>query len=137
MLIDKNSYICIMKKVNVMKKLLLIAFFGLLNTAVFAQAKIEFKETTLQYGTITKGGNGVREFTFTNTGDAPLIITAVSSTCGCTIPEKPKKPIMPGQTGHIKVKYNTNKIGPIRKSIRVIANVKDSPITLQIRGEVK
>lgn len=120
-----------------MKKILIIAFLSLLNTNLFAQAKIEFESTTLQFGTIEKGGDGVREFTFTNTGDAPLIITSVSSTCGCTIPEKPEAPIMPGKTGHIKVKYNTNKIGPIRKSIRVIANVKDSPITLQIRGEVK
>jgi len=120
-----------------MKKIILIAFVALFNLTVSAQAKIEFETMTLQFGTIEKGGNGVREFKFTNTGDAPLIITSVSSTCGCTIPEKPKKPIMPGESGVIKVKYNTNKPGPIRKSIRVIANVEASPITLQIRGEVK
>jgi hypothetical protein len=120
-----------------MKKILILAFIGFLNMTVSAQAKIAFETTTLQFGTIEKGGDGTREFVFKNTGNAPLIITSVSSTCGCTIPEKPEKPIMPGETGIIKVKYNTNKSGPIRKSIRVIANVANSPITLQIRGEVK
>ena len=49
---------------------------------------------------------GVRVFEFTNTGNAPLIITNVQSTCGCTVPSKPKEPIMPGKSDKIEVKYN-------------------------------
>jgi len=90
------------------------------STSVFAQAKIEFKDrdNTIDYGRVEKeSDNGVRAFEFVNTGDAPLIITNVQSTCGCTIPTKPKEPIMPGKTGKIEVKYNMNP-GPIRKPLR-------------------
>ena len=71
---------------------------------VFAQtgAKIEFKDkdNTVDYGTVNKeDDNGIRSFEFTNTGDAPLIISNVQSTCGCTVPSKPTEPILPGKTG--------------------------------------
>ncbi len=78
-------------------------------------AKIELKSDTVDYGTTSKeNDNGKRSFEFTNTGDAPLIIKDVKSTCGCTVPTKPKEPIAPGKTGEIEVKYNMNP-GPIRK----------------------
>jgi hypothetical protein len=75
---------------------------------------------------------------FKNTGDAPLIITNVQSTCGCTVPTKPKEPILPGQTDKIDVKYNMNP-GPIRKTITVesnAVNVTGGMIALKIKGEV-
>lgn len=104
-------------------------------------AKIEFKDqdNTIDYGTVTKeSDNGVRVFEFTNTGDAPLIITNVQSTCGCTVPSKPKEPIMPGKTGQIEVKYNMNP-GPIRKTITVESNAvnyEGGKIALKIKGTV-
>ncbi len=104
-------------------------------------AKIEFKDqdNTIDYGTVTKeSDNGVRVFEFTNTGDAPLIITNVQSTCGCTVPSKPKEPIMPGKTGQIEVKYNMNP-GPIRKTITVESNAvnyEGGKIPLKIKGTV-
>ena len=123
-----------------MKKIILLLFVGLLGMTMTAQdaaAKIEFKSETVDYGEIEKGADGVRVFEFTNTGDAPLIITKVNSTCGCTIPKKPEGPILPGKTGEIQVKYDTNRVGPIRKAITVISNADTPTKVLKIKGEVK
>jgi hypothetical protein len=79
----------------------------------------------------------VRVFEFTNTGTAPLIISKVSSSCGCTIPKKPEDPILPGQSGEIQVKYDTNRPGPIRKAITVISNADTPTKILKIKGTVK
>ena len=123
-----------------MKKIIL--FVSVLVSAVsFAQAKIEFKakDNTIDYGTVTKEqDNGVRVFEFTNTGNQPLIITNVQSTCGCTVPTKPTQPIMPGKSDKIEVKYNMSP-GPIRKTITVesnAANVEGGRVSLKIKGEV-
>ena len=120
------------------KLLLLIAFCA--SSAAFAQAKIEFlNDTTIDYGTVSKDSDsGVRTFEFKNTGNAPLIITNVQSTCGCTVPSKPTEPIMPGKTGKIDVKYNMAP-GPIRKTITVESNASNyegGRIPLKIKGEV-
>ena len=122
-----------------MKNLILILFVGLLSFGVSAQekvAKIEFKTDTIDYGTIEKGSDGVRIFEFTNTGDAPLIISSVKSTCGCTVPKKPEGPIMPGETGQIEVKYDTNRVNPIRKTITVTSNADTPTVALKIKGTV-
>lgn len=123
-----------------MKKVVLVLFVGLMGLTLTAQekaAKIEFKSETVDYGEITKGADGVRVFEFTNTGDAPLIVSKVSSSCGCTIPKKPEDPILPGKTGEIQVKYDTNRLGPIRKAITVISNADTPTKVLKIKGEVK
>jgi len=123
-----------------MKNLITILFVGLISFSVNAQekvAKIEFKTEVIDYGTIEKGADGVRVFEFTNTGNAPLIITKVKSSCGCTIPSKPKGPILPGETGKISVKYDTNRVMPIRKTITVSTNAANAPtIALKIKGLV-
>ncbi len=122
-----------------MKHLFTILFIGLIGFTVNAQekvAKIKFKTETIDYGTIEKGSDGVRVFEFTNTGDAPLIISKVSSSCGCTIPKKPKDPILPGKTGKIEVKYDTNRVNPIRKTITVISNAETPTVALKIKGLV-
>ena len=75
-------------KSMIMKKIAVFLFLGLLTWGVSAQekvAKIEFKTETVDYGEIERGSDGVRVFEFTNTGEAPLIISKVSSSCGCTI----------------------------------------------------
>lgn len=126
-----------MKNITTILALILISSIG------FAQngPKIEFKakDNTIDYGTISKkSDNGVRSFEFTNTGDAPLIITNVLSTCGCTVPTKPNAPIMPGKTGKIDVKYSMIP-GPIRKTITVESNAvnyEGGRIPLKIKGEV-
>lgn len=122
-----------------MKHLITLLFIGLIGFSVNAQdkvAKIEFKATTVDYGTIEKGADGVRTFEFTNTGDAPLIISKVTSSCGCTVPKKPEGPIAPGETGEIQVKYDTNRVNPIRKTITVISNAETPTVALKIKGEV-
>lgn len=122
-----------------MKQLFTILFIGLLSFSVNAQdkvAKIEFESDTIDYGTIEKGADGIRTFKFTNTGNAPLIITKVKSSCGCTVPKKPEAPIMPGMTGEIEVKYDTNRVMPIRKTITVTSNAKTPTVALKIKGLV-
>lgn len=122
-----------------MKKIVLVLFIGLLGFSLTAQdtvAKIEFKSETVDYGEVAKGSDGIRIFEFTNTGTAPLIVSKVSSSCGCTIPKKPEDPILPGKTGEIQVKYDTNRVGPIRKAITVISNADTPTKVLKIKGEV-
>ncbi|MFL0354024.1 DUF1573 domain-containing protein [Xanthomarina sp. GH4-25] len=122
-----------------MKHLFTLLFIGLLSFSVTAQekaAKIEFKTDVIDYGTIEKGADGVRVFEFTNTGNAPLIISKVNSSCGCTVPKKPEGPIQPGETGQIEVKYDTNRVNPIRKTITVISNADTPTVALKIKGEV-
>jgi len=123
-----------------MKNLMTILCIGLISFSINAQekvAKIEFKADVIDYGTIEKGADGVRVFEFTNTGEAPLIITKVKSSCGCTIPSWPKEPILPGKTGKIEVKYDTNRVMPIRKTITVTSNATGSPtVALKIKGLV-
>ena len=123
-----------------MKKLVAILFVSLMSLGLYAQdkkvAKIEFKTEIIDYGTIEKGADGVRVFEFTNTGNAPLIISNVKSTCGCTVPKKPKGPIMPGETGEIEVKYDTKRVNPIRKTITVISNAERPTVALKFKGLV-
>lgn len=124
-----------------MKKLGLLAVTMVFSALTYAQngPKIEFKTETIDYGTVKKGeDNGVRIFEFTNTGDAPLIIKDVKTSCGCTVPSKPKEPIMPGKTGEIQVKYNMNP-GVINRTVTVESNAvnkTDGKIPLRIRGTV-
>ena len=125
-----------------MKKYLFLGFM-LASAIVFAQkgAKIEFSssDNTMDYGSVYKDvDNGIRIFEFTNTGNAPLIIMNVLSTCGCTVPSKPEAPILPGKKGKIEVKYNMNP-GPIRKTITVesnAVNVPEGKVILKLKGEV-
>ena len=123
-----------------MKKLLVYLTF-LTGALSFAQTgpKIEFKEETINYGEVEKGkDNGIRIFEFTNTGDAPLLITNAKSSCGCTVPEWPKEPIAPGARGQIKVQYNMNP-GPISKTITIESNATNKTngmVPLRIKGTV-
>ncbi len=116
--------------------ILFISFLTITLNAQEAKAGIEFKTDVIEYGEIPKGSDGVRKFEFTNTGTAPLIIADTYGSCGCTVPTKPKDPIPPGQTGFISVKYDTNRVGPFRKTVTVLTNTSEMPISLKIKGEV-
>ncbi len=139
MQVSKHLHLKFTQKPKMMKKTVLMLFIGLLSLGVYAQetAKIEFKSETIDYGEIERGSDGVRVFEFTNTGDAPLVISDVKSSCGCTIPKKPEEPIMPGKVGKIEVKYDTNRVGPIRKAITVTSNADTPTKVLKIKGTVK
>lgn len=121
----------------------IVTFFALflaINLSLKAQDNgpiIDFTSVVVDYGDIAKGSDGIRVFEFTNTGTEPLIISKVYSSCGCTIPKKPEAPIAPGEKGEIQVKYDTNRVGPIRKTITVNSNATDTPIvSLKIKGTV-
>ncbi len=98
--------------------------------------EITFEKTTHDYGTVTKGGDGTCEFKFKNTGIEPLILSNVSSSCGCTVPEWPREPILKGKSAAIKVKYDTNRIGPINKTVTVMSNAKVASVQLRIIGNI-
>ena len=131
-----------------MKNLLLSAAFGLLSVGAFAQATakpvggsgpmISIDKDVHDYGTIKQGANGTCEFTVTNTGDQPLIITNCQGSCGCTVPKCEKEPIKPGQKSTITVKYDTKRPGAINKSVTISSNATNAPEKIvRIKGTVE
>lgn len=97
---------------------------------------IKFEKVEHDYGTLIKGSNGDCNFEFLNAGDQPLVLTSVVSSCGCTIPDWPKEPIMPGKKAVIKVTYDTNRLGVILKQITVRSNAENADVVLTIKGQV-
>ena len=99
-------------------------------------AEITFEKILIDYGIIDHGVDGKRTFNFKNTGTAPLIFNRIYSSCGCTIPKKPEKPILPGESGSIDVEYDTKRTGAFQKAITVNSNAVNSNIILRIKGEI-
>ena len=118
-----------------MKVFFTVLFLGLINFSATAQ-EFKFEKETIDYGKIEKDSNGERSFVFTNVGDQPIIIERVQSSCGCTVPQKPEEPIMPGKKGEIKVKYATNRVGGFSKSITIYSNAKNPRKIVRIKGLV-
>lgn len=98
--------------------------------------EISFDKTTHDYGTIFQNADGGCEFTFKNTGKEPLILSNVISSCGCTVPKWTREPILPGQSGVIKVNYDTKRLGTISKQITVLSNAKTDRVVLKIAGTI-
>lgn len=120
-----------------MKTPLIFLFLLTVSQLVAQQAEISFETDNIDYGEIVKNSDGARTFIFTNTGDAPLVIENVRSSCGCTVPKRPESPIMPGEKGEITVRYDTARLGPFRKTITVSSNAANNPmIGLKIKGTV-
>jgi hypothetical protein len=119
-----------------MKKLILSLL--MLGAMQLTAQKIEFEVKEINYGDLMQGDNGLRIFKFKNTGTAPLIISEVLKTCGCTSPDYTKTPIMPGEAGEIKVSYDTNRIGHFTKFVTVYSNdPENNSVQLKINGNVK
>lgn len=98
---------------------------------------MEFDELVLDFGSITQGDKITEVFTFTNTGNAELIITSAKGSCGCTIPKYPRKPIKPGEKGEITVKFDSkDKNGKQHKKIHIVGNTTPPTNTVAIKGEV-
>lgn len=125
---------------NIFLLLIAIGFGQFLNaqdeSTLDKNTTVKFVETTIDYGRIEKGSDGVRTFTFTNTGEHPLKIYNIYSACNCDIVAQPEEPIAPGEKGEIKVKYDTEKVGPIVKTITANTNTKEKLIPLNLIGEV-
>jgi len=130
-----------------MKKIAVLLFVGLLFQGVQGQTKeeilkdftgpvFEFENEVIDYGEIAANSDGNRVFRFKNIGKSPLIISQVKGSCGCTVPTKPEKPIMPGETGEIKVKYATNRIGPFSKTVTITSNAYEENKVIRIKGRV-
>jgi len=97
---------------------------------------MQFEESEFDFGTIDQGTPQEHTFTFTNTGNAPLIITDAKSTCGCTVPKKPDAPIAPGETGELLVRFNGSGQNQVTKTITVTANTEKGQELLRIKAFV-
>ena len=102
-----------------------------------ANSKIEFEITSYDFGKIAFGSDGTCVFKFKNDSKNSLVINVVRTSCGCTNPEWPKDPLEYGNSGEIKITYNTKIIGSFQKSITVFSNAENSPVKLLIKGEVQ
>ncbi len=140
-----------------MKKIAIILFIGIFGISMNAQEKVttvkkavetvkkvdpnapvfEFERKIVDYGAIEKGSEGIYDFKFKNVGKSPLIISNVKGSCGCTVPSAPKEPIMPGASGVIQVKYDTNRVGPISKTITITSNASEPKKVIRVKGLVK
>ncbi len=98
--------------------------------------QINFAIPAHDFGKVKMNAPAKISFVFTNHGKSPVIIQKVESTCGCTVPEWPRKPLKPGNKGEIIVTYDTSRSGVFSKTIFVSYNGKQSPAKLTIRGEV-
>ena len=113
----------------------ILSFVAVLFITITVSAQeFKFETEIIDYGKIALGSEGKRVFEFTNVGDAPLVINDIRSTCGCTVPKKPEKPIMPGEKGQIEVSYDTKRPGGFSKAITVLSNAKNERTILKIKG---
>lgn len=131
-----------LKRTNLFRNLFFIAGF-LFCTSLFAQDATEadqgvfkFESSVIDYGNIPHNADGVRAFKFKNVGTAPIVISNVKGSCGCTVPTKPDHAIMPGDTAEIGVKYATNRIGTFSKTVTVTSNASEPTVVLKIKGTV-
>ena len=97
----------------------------------------KFSEESFDFGTITEGDVVDHVFSFVNEGDAPLIISSATASCGCTVPVWPKAPIAPGEQAEIKVQFNSrSKPGVQNKTVTVTANTYPKVTRLKIKANV-
>lgn len=98
---------------------------------------VQMIDSVYNFGKVTDGENVVYSYRFKNNGNKPLVISQASASCGCTVPEKPEQPIKPGETGFLKIVFNsTGRVGPVHKEVTVISNAYPAFPVLQLIGEV-
>ncbi|TAE38756.1 MAG: DUF1573 domain-containing protein [Sphingobacteriales bacterium] len=126
-----------------MKKIFLFCFIAIaiIGLSSFQEKTAEFKfvEETHDFGKIPQGKPVSYVFKYTNVGEEPIIITAVESTCGCTVPSvEPKQgtPILKGQGGAITITFNAAVAAPFTKFVKITSNSKTPLKMLYIKGEV-
>ena len=117
------------------------------NAAAPAQANVatpsgpltsmEFAETAFDFGQVTEGEIITHTYSFTNTGEEPLIITDAKGSCGCTVPSRPTAPIAPGETGEITVRFDSNnKVGQRNQRVTITANTDPVQTVISLNGTV-
>ncbi len=123
-----------------MKKIALLATAFLFSYAAMAQTKaedvIKMNEEKHDFGKLKQGVPVTYYFEIKNISSKPIIIENASASCGCTVPEKPEKPIMPGETGKLKVQYNASAVAPFTKDVYIKLAGVDQQKVVQITGEV-
>jgi hypothetical protein len=130
-----------------MKRFLSILSVALLATAIScsqsndgknkeAAAEITFAKSEHDFGNIEQGSKAEVAFTFTNTGKDTLVINNVHTSCGCTVPDWTREPVMKKKSGVVNVSYNTRALGSFNKTITVYSNASNSEVTLKIKGTV-
>lgn len=98
---------------------------------------VQVIDSLYNFGTATEGEKVTYNFRFKNSGKKPLVITNTSASCGCTVPQKPDKPVLPGETAFIKVVFNSRgKVGHNEKTITVSSNATPAFPPLLLKGEV-
>ena len=98
---------------------------------------VQIIDSLYNFGMVTEGEKVAYNFRFKNSGNKPLIITSTTASCGCTVPEKPEKPILAGETAFIKVVFNSKgKTGHNEKTITVTSNANPAFPPLLLKGEV-
>lgn len=98
---------------------------------------ISFEFETYDFGDINEGDDASVDFVFKNTGTEKLILTDVKASCGCTTPFWSKEPVMPGETGKITAKYNTQgRPGNFNKAITITSNAGADGKRIFIKGNV-
>ena len=122
-----------------MKKILSTLCMALMGVAMMAQQPvITFEKTEHDFGKIAEDGGRVSvEFAFKNEGMAPLVLSNVRASCGCTTPTWTKEPVEPGQKGSITVTYNPNgRPGRFQKTVTITSNASEATTKVYIKGEV-
>ncbi|MDR6967552.1 hypothetical protein J2X31_001563 [Flavobacterium arsenatis] len=100
-------------------------------------ATMSFDKTEHDFGTIDEGDKVETVFTFTNKGEADLLITDAKGSCGCTVPEYPKEPVKPGEKAKIRVSFSSiGKKGMQNKTVTLTANTKSGAEQLTIKASV-
>jgi len=117
--------------------ILFICFcFLALTNKLYAQGALQFEKQTHDFGNVPQGTPVTYEFKFKNTGNAPIVISNVQASCGCTTPAWTNTPVLPGKTGSIKAQYNAAAMGAFNKSITVTSNASNSSEVVFIKGTV-
>lgn len=99
--------------------------------SVMPKTKISFEETHFDFGKIKEGAKVRHTFTFTNTGDNPLLIADAIASCGCTVPSFSKNPVAPGEKGTIEVEFNSaNREGANHKNIVIVSNAERERVSI-------
>lgn len=141
-----QALILVSEKRNTMKNFILsLAVMAFAFGSAYAQdakpveggPQISVDKDVHDYGTIKQGANGTCEFNITNTGSEPLIISRAKGSCGCTVPDWPKEPILPGESAIMSVRYDTKRVGPINKSVTITSNATNAATkVVRIKGKV-
>jgi hypothetical protein len=107
------------------------------NKSADGTAEIEFEKTMHDFGRIIQGEKVTYAFKFKNTGTGDLIISDVSSSCGCTIPNFTKEPVKPGKTGWLKVTFESdNRRGFQNKTVTVVSNTQPNTTLIKIKAQI-